>query len=86
MSRRLSVMFYVVPAKNNMSLPQGCKTISDLLEMSIFHGSSLFFPYHFDEQPVHKSFPANSALREQCATTSVLHRKAKGYLENHCYY
>lgn len=77
--------FYVVPAKNNMSLPQGCETISDLLEMSIFHGSSFFFLYHFDKQPVHKSFPANPALWEQRATASVLHRKAKGCLKNHWY-
>lgn len=67
MSRRLSVIFYVLPAKNNMSLPRGCETISDLLEISIFHGSSLFFPYHFDNQPVHNGFPANSALREEHA-------------------
>lgn len=53
--------------------------------MSIFHGSSFFFPYHLDNQPVCKSFPANPALREKCATASVLLRKAKGCLENHWY-
>lgn len=50
-SHRLSVIFYVVPAKNNMSLPWGCEAVSDLLEMSIFYSSSFFFLYQPVWQP-----------------------------------
>lgn len=56
MSHTLSVIFYVVLAKTNTSLPEGCENISNLFEISIFCGTSLLFPYHFDDQPVHKSF------------------------------
>lgn len=36
MSHTLSVIFYVVLAKSNMSLPQGCGNISNFFEMGIF--------------------------------------------------